>query len=69
MNYLISVLCTLTAVYQTGAEPLRKNCVVFGVPEQAIRLGAVCQVVSLDRIADYIIEWGSRKEASERQSS
>lgn len=46
-----------------------KSCVVFGMPEQAIRLGAVCQVVSLDRIADYIIEWGSRKEASERQSS
>ncbi|MCX7711893.1 MAG: chemotaxis response regulator protein-glutamate methylesterase [Clostridia bacterium] len=33
-----------------------KSCVVFGMPKEAIDLGAVCKIVSLERIVDEIIK-------------
>jgi two-component system chemotaxis response regulator CheB len=50
----------LHAMKKAGAHTLaqdEKSSVVFGMPEQAIRLGAVREVVSLDRIADVITAW------------
>jgi len=44
---------------QAGAKTIAQNeasCVVFGMPREAIRLGAVDQVLSLARIADQLIE-------------
>ena len=52
----------LHAMRQAGAHTLaqdEKSCVVFGMPDQAIRLGAASQVVSLDRMAERIVEWGN----------
>jgi len=52
----------LHAMKLAGAHTIaqdEKSCVVFGMPEQAIRLGAVSQVVSLERIADHIVDWAS----------
>jgi two-component system chemotaxis response regulator CheB len=46
-----------------------KSCVVFGMPEQAIRQGAVCEVVPLDRIAEHISLWASSDEKLEGQRS
>jgi len=37
----------------------QKSCVVFGMPEQAIRHDGVCEVVPLDRIAERIADWAS----------
>jgi chemotaxis response regulator CheB len=36
--------------------------VVFGMPEQAIRLGAASHVAPLERIADYITTWSQPEE-------
>lgn len=50
----------LRAMRQAGAHTIaqdEKSCVVFGMPDQAIRLGAACQVVSLDRMAERIADW------------
>ncbi len=58
----------LHAMKQAGAYTIaqdEKSCVVFGMPEQAIRLGAVRQVVPLDRIADYIMSWANVEEKFE----
>lgn len=33
-----------------------KSCVVFGMPKEAIKLGAVDKVLSLDSIASYVIK-------------
>jgi two-component system chemotaxis response regulator CheB len=55
----------LHAMKMAGAYTIaqdEKSCVVFGMPEQAIRLGAVSQVVSLERIADHIADWASPEE-------
>ena len=44
-----------------------KSCVVFGMPDQAIRMGGVNSVVALDNIAEYIVKWtrsGSKKGKS-----
>ena len=43
----------------------QKSCVVFGMPEQAIRLGAACEIVSLERIAERIITWANGEGGSE----
>ena len=43
---------------QAGAKTIAQDegsCVVFGMPKEAIRLGAVGRVVSLDRIPQEII--------------
>lgn len=50
----------LRAMKDAGAHTIaqdEKSCVVFGMPDQAIRLGAACQVVSLDRMAERIADW------------
>ncbi|MBI5783142.1 MAG: chemotaxis response regulator protein-glutamate methylesterase [Gammaproteobacteria bacterium] len=52
----------LHAMKKAGARTIaqdEKSCVVFGMPEQAIRLGAVSHVVSLERIADFIVDWAN----------
>ena len=55
----------LHAMRMAGAHTIaqdEKSCVVFGMPEQAIRQGAVCEVVPLDRIAERIADWAQRDE-------
>lgn len=52
----------MQAMKLAGAHTIaqdEKSCVVFGMPEQAIRHGAVCEVVSIERIAESIIEWSN----------
>ena len=54
----------LHAMKQAGAYTIaqdEKSCVVFGMPEQAIRLGAVRQVMPLDRIAEAITIWAQQE--------
>lgn len=62
-KYAIGVLLTgmgsdgaqgLLAIRQAGARTIaqdEQSCVVFGMPREAIRLGAAAQVLPLDRIA------------------
>jgi two-component system chemotaxis response regulator CheB len=62
----------LQAMRMAGAHTIaqdEKSCVVFGMPEQAIRQGAVCEVVSLERIAEHISLWASSDEKLEGQRS
>lgn len=58
----------LHAMKMAGANTIaqdEKSCVVFGMPEQAIRLGAVSSVVSLERIADHITAWAKPVDSRE----
>jgi two-component system, chemotaxis family, protein-glutamate methylesterase/glutaminase len=58
----------LHAMKTAGAHTIaqdQKSCVVFGMPEQAIRHGAVCEIVSLERIPDRIIGWANPDDGSE----
>jgi two-component system, chemotaxis family, protein-glutamate methylesterase/glutaminase len=53
-------------LFDNGAYTIAQNeesCVVFGMPMKAIQAGAVKDIVHLDEIADYIIEFsrGRRK--------
>lgn len=53
----------LLAMKKAGAHTVaqdEKSCVVFGMPEQAIRLGAVAVVAPLERIADRIMDWAQQ---------
>jgi len=62
----------LQAMRMAGAHTIaqdEKSCVVFGMPEQAIRHGAVCEIVSLERIAARIIEWANPEELPEKRFS
>lgn len=55
----------LQAMKQAGANTIaqdEKSCVVFGMPEQAIRLGAAGQILPLDRIATAITIWSQPEE-------
>ena len=48
----------LFAMKQAGAHTVaqdEKSCVVFGMPNQAVRLGGVCKVVGLDNIASHLV--------------
>jgi two-component system chemotaxis response regulator CheB len=36
------------------------SCVVFGMPKEAIKLGAVDHVLPLDRVADAILQFDAR---------
>lgn len=60
----------LHAMKMAGAHTIaqdEKSCVVFGMPEQAIRLGGACQVVPLERMADYITAWSQPENAHASQ--
>lgn len=51
-------------LYDNGAYTIAQDeasCVVFGMPAKAIEAGAVKDVVSLDEIAEYIIEFSQGK--------
>jgi two-component system chemotaxis response regulator CheB len=59
----------LRAMKMAGAYTIaqdEKSCVVFGMPEQAIRLAAVSHVAPLERIADYISAWSQQDVASDK---
>ncbi len=51
-------------LYDNGAYTIAQNeasCVVFGMPAKAIQAGAVKDIVHLDEIAQYIIEFSKNK--------
>lgn len=55
----------LRAMRMAGAYTIaqdEKSCVVFGMPEQAIRLGGASHVAPLERMADYITVWSQPEE-------
>ncbi|HHD74481.1 MAG TPA: chemotaxis response regulator protein-glutamate methylesterase, partial [Nitratifractor sp.] len=48
----------LLKMKQAGAKTIaqdEKTCVVFGMPKEAIKMGAVDKVVPLDRVAQEIV--------------
>jgi len=48
----------LLEMKQMGADTIAQNeksCVVYGMPKEAVKMGAVDKVVSLDKIADEIV--------------
>jgi two-component system chemotaxis response regulator CheB len=50
-------------MHQAGARTLAQDeasCVVFGMPKEAIKLGAADAVVPLDRVASEILRFDSR---------
>ncbi len=62
----------MRAMKNAGAHTIaqdEKSSVVFGMPEQAIRLGGACQVLSLERIAEQLMEWANTNESSEKRFS
>lgn len=51
-------------LYDNGAYTIAQNeesCVVFGMPAKAIQAGAVKDIVHLDKIAEYIIDFAKNK--------
>jgi two-component system chemotaxis response regulator CheB len=51
-------------LHDNGAYTVAQNeqsCVVFGMPQQAIKMGAVKDICHLDEIADYIIDFSYGK--------
>lgn len=58
-------------LYDNGAYTIAQDeasCVVFGMPKQAIAKGAICEIVSLDCIADRILSFaaGNLKRTKEQ---
>ena len=54
----------LKSIYDSGAFTIAQDqasSVIFGMPEQAIRLGAASVVVGLDHIPDRIVQWARRE--------
>lgn len=54
----------LKALHDSGAFTIAQDqasSVIFGMPEQAIRLGAASVVVGLDHMPDRIVEWAKRE--------
>ena len=52
-------------LFDNGAYTVAQNeesCVVFGMPMKAIQAGAVKDIIHLDEIADYIIEFSKGKK-------
>jgi two-component system chemotaxis response regulator CheB len=52
-------------LYDNGAYTVAQNkesCVVFGMPAKAIEANAVKDIIHLDEIADYIIEFSKGKK-------
>jgi two-component system chemotaxis response regulator CheB len=53
----------LLAMKRAGAATLAQDeasCVVFGMPKEAIALGAVDEVVPLERMAEAVLRWARR---------
>jgi len=51
-------------LYDNGAYTVaqdEQSCVVFGMPKQAIKAGAIKDICSLDEIAGYIVDFASGK--------
>ncbi|MEA3384093.1 MAG: chemotaxis-specific protein-glutamate methyltransferase CheB [Campylobacterota bacterium] len=51
-------------LYDNGAYTVAQNeesCVVFGMPQQAIKAGAIKEICHLDEIAQYIVDFSSGK--------
>lgn len=56
----------LLAMRTAGAHTIAQDeasSVIFGMPEQAIRLGGACEVVNLSRIAERIVRWAGGQQA------
>jgi two-component system chemotaxis response regulator CheB len=52
-------------LYDNGAYTVAQNeesCVVFGMPAKAIQKGAIKDIVHLNEIAQYIIDFSSGKK-------
>ena len=52
-------------LFDNGAYTVAQNeesCVVFGMPMKAIQAGAVKDIIHLDEIADYIIEFSKGRK-------
>jgi len=50
----------LRAMRDQGAHTIAQDedsCMVFGMPERAIREGGVCDIVALDQMADRLVDW------------
>ncbi len=61
----------LRAMKTAGAFTIaqdEKSSVVFGMPEQAIRQGAVCEVTPLEQIAERMVNWASQDAQLEKRS-
>lgn len=59
----------MLALRQAGAYTIaqdEKTCVVFGMPDQAIRLGAAAEVLPLERIAARIEDWAAARRGPQR---
>jgi two-component system, chemotaxis family, protein-glutamate methylesterase/glutaminase len=53
----------LREMRDAGAHTIAQDensCVVFGMPKEAIKLGAACEVIALDAIPNFIIELGRK---------
>jgi len=49
----------MLAMREAGAHTIaqdEQSCVVFGMPREAVALGAACEVLPLDRIADGVVD-------------
>jgi two-component system chemotaxis response regulator CheB len=61
----------LKEMFDAGAETFAQDeasCVVYGMPREAVKLGGVGQVVSLDDIALRVLESGRRRAGSAQPS-
>lgn len=50
-------------LHERGAKTVaqdEESCVVFGMPKEAIQLGAVDEVLPLQRIADAVLRFDAR---------
>jgi two-component system chemotaxis response regulator CheB len=57
----------LLAMRQAGADTIAQDeatSVIFGMPDQAIKLGAAREVIALDRIARRILHWATDTAAA-----
>jgi two-component system chemotaxis response regulator CheB len=62
----------LHAMKTAGAHTIaqdEKTCVVFGMPDQAIRHNAVCEILPLERIPDRIVDWANSNQRTDRKYS
>ena len=58
-------MIAMKEMYDNGAYTIAQNeesCVVFGMPKKAIEIGAIKDIVHLDDIAQYIIDFSNNKK-------